>query len=151
MSKIAFITARVARNRLGAAGVEFALALPVLVLLLIGMFDYGALAFQTMQVSEAAQAGADYALHNGWNSTAIQTAVTSATGLSVTATPAPTLSSACLSGNALVVTTGTSCSGGGTPGSYVFVYARSSFSPLVAWSVLALPSTISAHAVVRIQ
>jgi Flp pilus assembly protein TadG len=151
MSKIAFIVAFIAKDRNGAAGVEFALALPVLVLLLIGTFDYGALAFQTMQVSEAAQAGADYALHNGWNSTAIQTAVTSATGLSVTASPTPTLSSACLSGNTLVVTTGSSCTGGGTPGGYVFVYAQTTFTPLIAWSALTLPSTISAQAVVRIQ
>jgi len=40
-------------DRCGAAGVEFALLLPVLVTLLIGMFDYGALAYQTMQVSAA--------------------------------------------------------------------------------------------------
>jgi Flp pilus assembly protein TadG len=142
---------RLVDDRRGVAGVEFALALPVLVLLLVGMFDYGALAFQTMEVSAAAHAGADYAMHNGWNSSAIQTAVTNATGLPVTASPAPQLSNGCLSGNTVVFTTGSSCSSGVTPGSYVIVNAQTPFTPLVAWSALALPTTLSAQAVVRIQ
>ena len=145
-------SAGLARARSGAAGVEFALLLPVLVLLLMGMFDYGALAFQTMQVAAAANAGADYALHHGWNSTAVQNAVTGATTLpSVSASPAPALSQGCISHGALVITTGSTCSSGGTPGSYVVVNAQAPFSPLVAWSALALPSTITAQAVVRIQ
>lgn len=140
------------RARSGAAGVEFALLLPVLVLLLMGMFDYGALAYQTMQVSAAAHAGADYALHSGWNLTAVQNAVTNATTLSsVSATPAPTLSQGCITNSALVITAGTSCPSGGTPGSFVVVNAQAPFSPLVTWSALALPSTITAKAVVRIQ
>jgi Flp pilus assembly protein TadG len=141
-----------ARARSGAAGVEFALLLPVLVLLLMGMFDYGALAYQTMQVSAAAHAGADYALHSGWNLTAVQSAVTNATTLaSVSATPAPTLSQGCITNGALVITTGSSCPSGGTPGSYVVINAQAPFSPLVIWSAFGLPSTITAKAVVRIQ
>jgi Flp pilus assembly protein TadG len=141
-----------ARARSGAAGVEFALLLPALVLLLMGMFDYGALAYQTMQVAAAAHAGADYALHSGWNLTAVQSAVTNATTLaSVSATPAPTLSQGCITNGSLVITTGTSCPSGGTPGSYVVINAQAPFSPLVTWSALALPSTITAKAVVRIQ
>ena len=142
---------RLAGDRRGVAGVEFALALPVLMLLLVGMFDYGTLAFQTMEITAAAHAGADYAMHNGWNASAIQTAVTSATSLSVTASPAPQLSNGCLSGNTVVFTTGSSCSSGGTPGSYVIVNAQTPFTPLVAWSGLTLPTTLSAQAVVRIQ
>ena len=140
------------KARSGAAGVEFALLLPVLVLLLMGMFDYGALAFQTMQVAAAAHAGADYALHNGWNLTAVQNAVTGATTLpSVSATPTPALSKGCITSGALVITTGSTCPSGGTPGSFAVVNAQAPFSPLVAWSALALPSTITAQAVVRIQ
>ena len=128
-----------AKARSGAAGVEFALLLPVLVLLLMGMFDYGALAFQTMQVSAAAHAGADYAVRNGWNPTGVQGAVTHATTLaSVSATPTPALSQGCITNGALVITTGSTCPSGGTPGSYAVVNAQAPFSPLVAWSALAL-------------
>ena len=145
------VVQRLVDDRRGVAGVEFALALPILVLLLVGMFDYGTLAFQTMEVSTAAHAGADYAMHKGWNASAIQAAVTSATGLPVTASPAPQLSNGCLSGNTVVFTTGSTCTSGGTPGSYVIVNAQTPFSPLVAWSGLPLPTTLSAQAVVRIQ
>jgi Flp pilus assembly protein TadG len=145
------VPAMLAADRCGAAGVETALILPVLSVLLMGMFDYGQLAYQTMQVSAAAHAGADYALRNGWNLTAVQSAVTSATAMPVSASPAPTLSKACVVSGAIVVTTGSTCTSGGTPGSYVIVNAQATFSPLVSWSALALPSTITAQAAVRIQ
>ena len=138
-------------DRRGSAGTEFALLAPVLVLLLIGVFDYSSLAYDSMQVSSAAHAGANYALHNGWNANAVQTAVTSATTLSVSATPAPQLSNACVSGNVIVVTQSASCASGGVPGSYVIVNAQAAFSPLFVWSGLVMPSTITAQATVRIQ
>ena len=138
-------------TRTGAAGVEFALLLPTLSLLLMGTFDYGALAYQTMQVAAAAHAGADYALHNGWSQTGVQNAVVGATSLTVSANPAPALSKGCISNNALVITTNTTCPSGTTAGSYVVVNAQTPFSPLLAWSGLSFPSTITAQAAVRIR
>ena len=138
-------------TRTGVAGVEFALLLPVLTLLLMGTFDYGALAYQTMQVAAAAHAGADYALRNGWSRTGVQNAVTGATSLAVSASPAPALSKGCISNNALVITTSSTCPSGSASGSYVVVNAQSPFSPLLPWSGLSFPSTITAQAAVRIQ
>jgi Flp pilus assembly protein TadG len=138
----------------GAAGTEFALLLPVLIALLMGIFDYASLAYKTMQVSSAAQAGADYALFNasgGWNATNVQTAVTSATGLTVSATPAPQLEVACVTNGALVVTAASTCPSGATPGAYAVVNAQATFTPIIAWSNYVMPSTIKAQAVVRIQ
>ena len=138
-------------DRRGSSGVEFALLLPVAVLLLIGAVDYGTLTYQTMEVSAAAHAGAEYALRNGWNASAVQTAVTGATTLTVTATPAPQLSKACVTGGVVVVTAGSTCASGGPPGNYVVVNAQASFSPLIAWSSLIMPTTISSQATIRIQ
>lgn len=138
-------------DRNGASGVEFALLLPTLVLLLMGVFDYGSLAYQTMQVSAAAHAGAGYALHNGWNASAIQSAVTSATPLTIVATPAPQLATACITNGAMVATNAASCTGGATPGTYVVVNAQAAFTPMVAWNGLLMPMTITAQATVRIQ
>ncbi len=151
MSRSSVRIPSIVADRAGAAGLEFALILPVLVLMLMGVFDYGALAYQTMQVSAAAHAGADYALRNGWNQTGVQNAVTGATTLTISASPAPALSKGCITNNALVITTGSSCPSGGTPGSYVVVNAQSSFSPMLAWSALSFPSTITAQAAIRIQ
>jgi Flp pilus assembly protein TadG len=78
--------AAVAESR-GSAAVEFALLLPFLVTLVLGMSDYGALIYQSMQVAAAAHAGALYALRNGYSAGAIQTAVAGATNLTVTASP----------------------------------------------------------------
>jgi hypothetical protein len=124
----------------------------MLTVLLMGIFDYGSLAYDSMQVSAAAHAGADYALHNGWNAINVEGAVTGATTLpQVSATPAPQLTSACIVSGAVVAATGATCAGGGTPGSYVVVNAQAPFTPLVSWAAFAMPSTISAQATVRIQ
>jgi Flp pilus assembly protein TadG len=149
---IADTITRVLADRSAAAGVEFALMLPPLVLFLIGIVDVGSLAYQQTEVSAAAHAGALYAIRNGGSSlTNIASAVTSATPLTIQATPAPQLVTACVSGGSLVATTATTCAGGGTPGAYIQVNAQATFTPLVAWSGLSLPSTLTAQAMVRTQ
>ena len=135
----------------GASAVEFALLLPTLVLLLMGVFDYASLSYDAMEVNAAAHAGADYALRNGWSASGVQTAVTGATSITVSATPAPTLSSACIVNGALQTTTSSTCPSGGTPGSYAIVNAQASFTPLAIWSSFVMPSTISAQAAVRLN
>lgn len=50
------------RDRRGAAAVEFAILLPFLVLLAIGVYEYGAYAEMRGQLSAAARSGAQYAL-----------------------------------------------------------------------------------------
>lgn len=48
------------RSEVGTAAVEFAVALPVLVLLAIGATDYGRVYFAAIAVANAASAGAQY-------------------------------------------------------------------------------------------
>jgi Flp pilus assembly pilin Flp len=50
------------RGRRGTAAVEFALALPLLTLVLLGVLDLGRAAEQTIRLEAAARAGAQYAL-----------------------------------------------------------------------------------------
>jgi hypothetical protein len=100
-----------------------------------------------MQVRAAAQAGADFALRHGWDAGGIAGAVTAATALPVTATPAPSEAAGCVV-EAQVATSG--CPNGPTAGTFVTVSAQNSFSPLLAWPGLPAASTISAQAEVRI-
>ncbi len=103
-------------------------------------------------MQDAAQAGAQYALLKGWNSTAIQNAVTRATPLSsITASPAPTQSCGCPNGTTVTAAgCGTPCPGGATPGTYVTVNARASYSPLINYPVLGSSVTLTAQSIVRI-
>jgi Flp pilus assembly protein TadG len=72
----------------GSAAMEFGLIAPMLGAILLPVIDIGIGFYQRMQVQDAAQAGAQYAMTHGWNSTAIQNAVRSATTLSISASPA---------------------------------------------------------------
>ena len=152
------VTSEVAEKSLlrhtgGAAGVEFALLLPTLIVLLIGALDVGTLVFEQMQVNAAAHAGALYALRYGWNLAGVQAAVTGSTGLTVTASPAPQTVKGCIVSGVFTVqsNTTTTCTGGGTPGSYVQVNAQAAVSPLIVWSAIVMPTTLTAQAVIRIQ
>src|SRR6267142_4947307 len=74
----------------GNAAIEFALATPILLGLLVPVADLGIAFTQQIQVQQAAQAGAQYALLHGYSSSAISNAVTAATNLpGVSAAPAP--------------------------------------------------------------
>src|SRR5437879_6338349 len=92
----------------GSAALEFALATPVLVALLVPVADYGIAFSQQLQVEQAAQAGAQYAIFHPWTSNspaAISSAVLAASGLTtLTASPAPSQTCGCPSGSAITTT-----------------------------------------------
>jgi len=138
-------------DRRGVAAVEFALIAPVLLLLVAGLIDGSRLIVQTMQVKAAAQAGADYARRNGWDAAGIAGAVTSATSITVSPTPAPAQTTACVSGMTIAPAGGATCAGGGTPGGFITVSAQAPFAPIMPWPGLSQPTTVAAQAVVRLN
>jgi Flp pilus assembly protein TadG len=146
---------RLWRARDGSMAVEFALIAPVLIAIMVPVIDISVAIYTRMQVQNAAQAGAEYALAKGWNQTNVQNAITNAVSfLTVTASPAPTLTYQCVngSGTGLVASSsGAACSGGGTAGSYVTANAQASYTPLVSYPGFSGTTTYSSTAVVRIQ
>jgi len=138
----------------GTAAIEFGLIATFLSLLLLGIVDFGMSYWEKVQVGNAARAGAQYAIFNGWNSSGITTAVTSATSLaSISATPAPSQSCGCTSATTGITsaTCGTNCTGGGLAGTYVTVHAQASYSSIFSYPGLANPLTLSASMTVRMQ
>jgi Flp pilus assembly protein TadG len=138
----------------GTAAVEFGMIATFLCFLLLGSIDFGMGYWEQIQVGNAARAGADYAILNGYNQTNIANAVTSATGLSsIVATPAPSESCGCpsASGGIVAATCGASCSGGGTAGEYVTVDARASYSTIFSYPGISSPLTLTAGVTVRIK
>lgn len=162
-----------AADRSGVAALELALCLPFMILLMMGIFDFANFAYETMEVKAAAYAGAEAAVaavQNKENCTTsvitaaeqsatslgtnISTSVSNLTGVSTTA-PACGVSGEVETTTKAGVATSTvvsssTCSGTcSAAGTYAVSYAKLSFSPLLSWSGLVLPSTISATAVVR--
>jgi Flp pilus assembly protein TadG len=116
-------------DKRGVAAVEFALTATMLTFVVMSATDL-ALAIRTRaEVANAARAGTEYAAINGYNSSGIATAVTSATPLSVTATSSSYCGCATASG-ITTQTCGTTCSAGGTTGTYVSVTAQGSYKPI---------------------
>jgi len=142
------------RQRRGNAAIELSILSPPLILLLVGAADYGAATYRQMQVQHAAQAGAEYAMKYGFASTAIATAVTSATALTgVTATPAPAQSCGCASGATITTATcGSTCAATGlAAGTYVTVSAQGSYTTIVPYPGIPSTFALSGSSTVRIK
>jgi Flp pilus assembly protein TadG len=152
------------RERKATSAIELALVLPLIAGMIVPLADLGMGAYTKMQVQNAAQAGADYALKNAgsaFNATNIGNAVTSATSLSgvVANQPAPP-SEVChcvdSSGGSPVLDSGSAppCTGSctsGTMGTYVVVNARASYTPLFPYPMIPSSITFTATSTVRIQ
>ncbi len=119
---------------------EFALALPVLSLMLVGMLDLGNYALQKSALLQGAREGAQYAQYGtaAYNdSSGINTTAQNATGLSgVTATNS--VFCECVGGTS--VSCGSTCTGGGSPKRYVTVTATKSFSSVLTAATLSFGS-----------
>src|SRR5439155_25522439 len=136
----------------GTSAVEFGLAAPILLGLLVPLADLGIAFSEQLQVEQAAQAGAQYAALHAWNSnsvSSITTAVTSASPLSgLSATPAPSQSCGCPTGSTISsATCGSTCSNGETAGYYVTVNAQATYVPQLPYSVLGSSVTLSAQSI----
>jgi Flp pilus assembly protein TadG len=138
-----------AADRGGNLVIEFALALPILMLLLLGLLDLGRFSLQKSALLQGAREGAQYGSFQPGSSTAINTTAQNATGLSgVTATSS--VFCECTSG--VAISCSSSCSGGALLKKYVTVTATKSFSSVLAVPTLSFgsfgswtpPTTVSA-------
>jgi Flp pilus assembly protein TadG len=154
---------RTGRSFLGVEGavlVEFALAAPILVTLVLGIADFGMLAAQTAALEGATRVGAEYARNN----TTCQSDITGSsciTGIknAVTSTgnfiPAPTFPSdpspSCECDDGTSITCGTTCVGAGkTPNRVLItVTASQTFSPISPWP--GIPTSLTATTEMRVQ
>ncbi len=158
--------AALVRDRRGMSAVEFGVAAPIFLGVLMPVVDLGRAYSQQIQTRQAVQAGALYASVNMYNtgtwSTNVSNAVTNSTTLAVSPTVGaetcgcPNSTSTDISSHDTLTTCGrtnggTDCSDGSAPGYYVTITGTLSYSPVMPYSILADPTTLSAQAVVRIQ
>ena len=147
----------------GTAIVEFALAAPILVTLVLGIADLGLLAARTAALEAATRAGAEYARNDStcksdvYNSSCI-TAIKNAMQNSGSFSPALTFPSgsspfpaSCECADGTSITCGTTCVGAGkTPNRVlVTVTASQSYTPILPWS--GIPTSLTASTEMRVQ
>jgi Flp pilus assembly protein TadG len=149
---------RMVRAEQGVALIEFAVVAPVLVTMVLGVLDFGLGFWFQQQVNAAADAGAAYAVSQGFNSTSIENAIESGGPTAIQASPAPTEVCGCPNATSGIVTSSPAtppcsgtCSDGSTPGIYVTVNAQLSYTTIFPWPGIARPMTISSSQTVRIQ
>ena len=115
----------VAADCRGNIMIEFALAMPVLLIMLAGLFDLGTYAYQKSAMTQGAREGAQYGVINYQDSANINTTAQNASGLSgVTATN--NVFCECTAGT--TVTCGTICSGGSTAKTYITVQTTKTYT-----------------------
>ena len=141
------------RDWRAVSAVEFAIAAPLLIGMLVPTADLGLAISKNTQLHNAAQAGAQYALANGWDSAGIQNAVLNATKVSpITLNPAPQQSCGCPTSNAIAsVTCGSVCPDLSVAGTYVTVSAQTVYHPVVTYPLMGPAITLRASQVVRIK
>ena len=117
----------------GTALVEFAIFAPILFVLMVYIMDFALFIWTEMEVQNAAQAGAQYAIAKGYSSSAITSAVQNVTSLvTIAASPAPTAFYGCPSSSGVTsVAQGSTCGGGAVAGQYVTVSASATYDTFI--------------------
>ena len=151
------LLARIAHADRGLAAVEFGLIAPVLIMLVLGLFDFGLAYRQQLNVNAAAEAGASYAVTNGFNATQISSAVTSSVA-GIQSSPAPTEFCGCPNATSGITQSSSPtppcvvhCPDGSSPGVYVSVTALLSYTTVVPWPGITNPLQLTSNQMVRIQ
>ena len=120
----------------GVAAVEFAILVPVLFALFVGVANYGLAMFEKMELTSAARAGGQVALIDSSDIAAIQEAVVAASNSNIT-TADVTVTQACQCSDGTSVTCGNTCSDGGTNRFFYTITATEDYT------LLLLPTTIT--------
>ena len=141
----------------GTALVEFALAAPILVTLVLGIADFGMLAANTAALEGVTRVGAEYARNvcKGDMSSScissIKSTMTSTGNFSppITFPSDPSASCECDDGSS--ITCGTTCTGAGKVPNRVLitVSASQSYTPILPWP--GLPSSVTASTEMRVE
>jgi Flp pilus assembly protein TadG len=141
------------RENGGAAAIEFAFMIPLLSLMVVSVSDIGLAVYRKMQVENAAQAGAQYAIVHGFDTSSISSAVTSATNsTAITASPSPVQFCGCPTSTGISsASCGTVCTGGAQAGTYARVSAQATYYTLINYQIVAATYTYNAQSTARLQ
>jgi len=136
---------RLFRQTNGGAAVELGIIFPFFTILVLGITEYGMVMFQIMNVNNAAQIGANYAMLNGFSVTGIQNAVNAATSIA-SGNVSATEFCGCATGSAITAVSCAQQCGTQNPGTYVTVTVTQAYGPQAP----GVASPLVASALVRV-
>ncbi|MGY3440650.1 Flp pilus assembly protein TadG [Bradyrhizobium sp. USDA 4473] len=141
------------RDRRGVAAIEFGVMIPLLTLMVVSVTDIGLALFRKMQVENAAQAGAQYAIVRGFDTTGVSNAVIAATNsTAIMASPQPLQFCGCpTSAGISTVSCGAVCPSGAQAGTYAMVSAQGTYYTLINYQIVATSYTYNAQSTARLQ
>ncbi len=141
------------RDKRGTVAIEFALIGSALAFLLMAATDLALAIYANTEIGNAARAGAEYAARNpaSYTNAGISAAAKAATNatLLIGVTTTPTTYCGCATASGVTTQTcGSTCSGGGTTGTYVSVKESASYSPIFAamWGTILTNNSLSMSA-----
>ncbi len=143
-TRVAMTCRRAARTERGAAAVEFALIIPFILAALLGIANYGLAVYDKMELVGAARAGAQQAILDRTDTTAIKNAVVNSSNLGLT-TANVTTTESCLCSDGTGITCGATC-GDGDPNHYYMTITAS-----YAHTLLLLGTTINLSGSVKVR
>jgi Flp pilus assembly protein TadG len=132
----------------GGSLVEFALILPLLAFLLVGMVDFGRGMAISMALESAARSGAEYGSLFPQDSGGVQTAVAEALGSGLTAQSVSAVPECRCAG--LVTACSAACNGGGAE-MYLTVQVNYAYSPILPYPGIAASYPLKGTAEFRIR
>lgn len=141
---------RLLANRDGNVAVEFALVLPMLILILGGVIDFGRAFYDQMALETAARSAVQYARQNPGDATGIQLAATSAGGLPATAT-VDALQVFCECPDGSSIGCSTVCATGEALLRFLSITVREDFETLFPYPGVSSPLALAGTAVIRVQ
>ena len=144
---------RLALGEAGIAGVELALATPMLALLMAGGVDFGRAIYEQHRLAAAAQAGIQYATastSNLTNSSGIIAAARADASDTTNSLTVTTGQCTCPTGTT-ICSTSTTCTGSAVSGTYQKVTVTESYSTIMNYGFVSNPFTITGLSMVRTQ
>src|SRR4051812_39757051 len=139
------------RDVAGVTAVEFALIVPIMLLMFVGIADLGIGIFTDMEVQNAAQYGTEYALLKGYDSSAIVNAVQGSTSLAH-ATVSPSQFCGCPSASGVTTSScGSTCTDGTKAGTFAQVSVSNTYATLIHYPGFPASFQLTGQSTARLQ
>ena len=143
--------AHLRRDYRGNIAVEFALILPVALLLLAGLIEFGLVTYDRLSIESAARAGAQFAFSGGYDATKVDVTVRSASAVSLGKNDSVTSKIFCECTDQTPIACGGACSNGGPNRRFLRVSVVKAHQAWLPFMGALVPGKVSASATIRMQ